>query len=135
MKEIKLTKGYSAFVDDDDFERINAYKWCASIESRGTKVYAVRRERDPERPREWKTVTTKVKGKKIRKKRWTYPTLKIRMHRQVLGIPVYKKYEMVVDHLNGDSLDNRKENLEITTQEVNMSRAENWKRKEPEISL
>lgn len=28
MKEIPLTKGKVAIVDDDDFERVNQYKWC-----------------------------------------------------------------------------------------------------------
>ena len=29
MKEIRLTKGYVALVDDKDFERVNQFKWCA----------------------------------------------------------------------------------------------------------
>ena len=28
MKEIQLTQGKVAIVDDDDFERVNQYKWC-----------------------------------------------------------------------------------------------------------
>ena len=135
MKEIKLTKGMVAFIDDEDFERINARKWTASIESRGTKVYAVRRERDYSQPKERRLVTVKEKGKRVRKMKWYYPTVKIRMHREILNLPIGKKHEFVVDHLNGDGLDNRKENLEITTQEENMKRVENWKRKPVECSL
>ncbi len=38
MKEIQLSKGYVALVDDADFERVSAIKWHASI-SKG-KAYA-----------------------------------------------------------------------------------------------
>lgn len=40
MKVIELTKGFAAIVDDEDFERLAQYRWCALI-ARYT-VYAVR---------------------------------------------------------------------------------------------
>lgn len=40
MKEIKLTQGKVALVDDEDFESLNAYKWCAS--KHHNTFYAVR---------------------------------------------------------------------------------------------
>ena len=135
MKAIQLTKGFVAYVDDEDFERINAFKWCASIESRGTKVYAIRRERDHSKPPERRLVTIKKNGKRVRVRKLYYPTVKIRMHRQVMNLPIYQKYQFVVDHLNGDSLDNTKKNLEVITQEENMKRVDNWKRKSEEVSL
>jgi hypothetical protein len=39
----------------------------------------------------------------------------IRMHRLIMNPPE----GMVVDHINGDRLDNRRENLRVTTQSVN----------------
>lgn len=41
MKEIPLTQGFVALVDDADFEAINAFNWCVSKDRRG--FYAQRR--------------------------------------------------------------------------------------------
>jgi len=109
MAKIKLSKGLWAHVDDEDFERLNAFKWYASLESRGTKHYAIRRET--------------MNGKRV----------KIRMHRFVLDLPPGSlDPDRVVDHLNDDGLDNRKCNLEIITQEENMRRSHGWKKKKVE---
>lgn len=112
MKQIRLSKGLFALVSDADFDWLMQWSWYASHESRGTKWYAIRRE-----------------GKK-----------KIRMHRAILERPtalVYcgesVRYEvppgMVVDHINHNSLDNRRENLQVITQRENMLLSPGWKRK------
>lgn len=105
MKEIQLTKGKVALIDDEDFERVNAFKWYASLESRGKKWYTIRREF--------------IDGR----------IHKVRMHRFVLGLPPgLLKPGTVVDHINHDSLDNRRLNLEEITQDENMKRSPGWKR-------
>lgn len=105
MKKIRLSQGLFTLVDAEDFERLNQFKWTASLESRRTKMYAVR----------WK----EREGKKV----------KIRMHREVMCIGTGAEDSRVVDHLDHDSLDNRKCNLEIIDQTTNMKRSPGWKKK------
>lgn len=105
---VPLTKFKFAKISREDVERVGKYFWYASLESRGTKWYAIRREA--------------VNGKRV----------KIRMHRFVLDQPPGMLNDMVVDHVGHDSLDNRRSRLEIITQDENMARSEGWKkRKEP----
>jgi hypothetical protein len=114
MKEITLSKGKVALVSEEDFEFLSQWKWSASLESRGTKWYAIR----------WSTKAEHGEGKRF----------KIRMHR-VIANPA--TIEMVVDHKvglcvlghdhPGDSLDNRRCGLEVISQEENMERAKGWK--------
>jgi hypothetical protein len=117
LKQIRLSKGLYALVDDDDFEWLSQWSWYASHESRGTKWYAIRRE----------------KG------------VKIRMHVAIWvrhNGPVPKK--LVIDHVNHNSLDNRKyvaecdpsqvrinvkPQLEAITQVENMRRSPGFKQK------
>ncbi len=49
MKTIPLTQGYVALVDDEDFERVSAFKWCAMVNKRT--VYAMRSVGIPGKPR------------------------------------------------------------------------------------
>jgi hypothetical protein len=49
----------------------------------------------------------------------------LKMHREIMNAPV----GLVVDHKNGDGLDNRKENLRITTQAQNQYNRKKYKGK------
>lgn len=107
--EIPLSQGLFALVSHEDFEYVSQFKWHASRESRNTKWYAVRRERR--------------NGRRF----------KIRMHRVVCGLGTGFEDERVVNHLNDDSLDNRRENLEILADSnANMSKVSGWKKKKIE---
>ena len=85
MREIPLSQGKVTLVDDEDFDFLNQWKWCAS-RYRYT-YYARRNERIEESPRE------------LRKS--------IRMHRIIMNPPDDRQ----IDHRNRNGLDNRKENL------------------------
>jgi hypothetical protein len=94
MKEIVLTKGFVALVDDDEFEELNKYKWQAVMRGNKRLIYAVR--------------SIHIKGTTNGAK---HPY----MHRILLNPPK----EMQIDHINGNTLDNRKENLRIVTSRQN----------------
>ena len=82
MKEIKLTQGKVAIVDDEDFEELSKYKWQYAG------GYAVR-------------AISRAFGK--------LPLTRI--HVQIIG----KIDGLEIDHINGDKLDNRRENLRHVT--------------------
>lgn len=90
---IPLTKGYAAIVDPEDYERLSAFNWCAKIKDGGKRIYAVR--------------SLYRYGKKFF----------VQMHRVVMDIP--DGDERLIDHENGDGLDNRKTNLRIATKSLN----------------
>ena len=83
-KEIQLNHGKVALVDDEDFEELNKYKWYAH-KMRGDLFYAYRRKRRIENQEGNRGV--------------------ISMHKMLISDA------KEIDHKNGNSLDNRKENL------------------------
>lgn len=90
VKKINLTKGYTCVVDDEDYEYLNRWRWKATEQSPG-KIYATR--------------TSSLDGKFIT----------IKMHRKILETTS----GLEVDHINGDSLDNRKDNLRPASHQQN----------------
>ena len=94
MKQIKLTQGYVALVDDEDFEWLNQWKWCIQKNERNN--YAMRGK------------YAKGGGGLERET--------IKMHRVILN--AQKGQE--IDHINHNGLDNRKQNIRICTHQQNM---------------
>jgi hypothetical protein len=89
MKTILLTQGKVAIIDDEDFEKLNKYKWCAN------KLNGI-----------WYAMRTEyVDGKQKT----------IMMHRHIIDCPS----EKIVDHINHDGLDNRQCNLRICSYSQN----------------
>lgn len=87
MKEIPLTKGKVAIIDDEDYDQIKPYNWQAQYNKSTKSYYAVR--------------VARHEGRRVT----------IGMHRQVINA---KKGEQV-DHENHDTLNNCRGNLRITT--------------------
>jgi hypothetical protein len=93
MKYIPLTRGSVALVDDEDYDFLMQWKW---VESRG---YAIRRP---------------YMGKKPNgQSRWGKT---IMMHRVINSTPE----GLDTDHINRDTLDNRRQNLRSATVSQNM---------------
>lgn len=92
MKQIPLTKGLFALIDDEDFEWLSQIKWHAHKDS-NTKdtYYAYCKHPD-------KNST-------------------LAMHRIILGIT---DPAILIDHRNGNALDNQRDNLRISTHAQNM---------------
>lgn len=93
MIEVPLTQGLFAIIDDEDFSIISKYKWCAHRRRSRSGFYAV----------------TNIGGRKNHKT--------LQMHRLILGLSFADKRQG--DHINGDSLDNRRINLRIATHAEN----------------
>lgn len=88
---ISLSKGLTTIVDDEDFSFLIRFSWCAR--KCVDRDYAIT-------ARKWNGIY--------------HATF---MHRLILNAPP----NMVVDHIDADTLNNRKENLRICTQGENSS--------------
>ena len=85
MKQIPLTRGKVALVDDDDFEELNQYKWY--VHNEHGYFYAAR----------GMLVEGKVKT--------------IRMHRQIMNA----FDAILIDHKDGNGLNNQRYNIRVCT--------------------
>lgn len=98
MREILLTQGKAALVDDDDYDALMLHKWQA-CKDHGGNWYAQRR-------------------------RWSRSLGKpIHMHREVLQAPD----GVSVDHRDGNGLNNTKQNLRLCTNSQNIANAKRRK--------
>lgn len=94
---VPLTKGYEAMIDASDVGLVEGYSWQAFVRRRKDggyfPIYAM-------------AYSLKNDG----------PRRRLLMHRVINPTP----QGMVVDHINGDGLDNRRQNLRTVTQNQNM---------------
>jgi hypothetical protein len=92
MKYIKLSSGHRVKVDDHDFPELSKHKWQGNTIG-GDRDY-----------------------RHVRARRHLPGDGSIYMHNQILG----KKKGFVVDHINRNGLDNRRQNLRFISQKENM---------------
>ncbi len=97
MKRIVLTQGQCALVDDEDFERLNQFKWCVMKGLRT--IYAYRK-------------SPMIKGKQDT----------IYMHHEIIGKP---QKGFVADHIDPNGLRNTKNNLRHVTWRQNCQNIKN----------
>lgn len=95
MKTILLTQGKATIVDDEDYEWLSQFKWYAikQVRKNRTVWYAVRN----------------VPGYKYQRKLY--------MHREILSVT---DPNVEVDHENGNTLFNKKQNLRSATHGQNL---------------
>jgi hypothetical protein len=99
MKQIPLTQGKVALVDDADYGFLNQFKWSVAI--RNCTTYAVRNYR--------------VNGK----------CFTVLMHRLILGILAEDGRD--VDHKDGNGLHNFRDNLQACSRSQNIAKKRNPK--------
>jgi hypothetical protein len=87
-RTIPLTKGYHTLVDEADYHALVQWSWCVSVQ------------------RAWRAVAVRRAGG-LKQSAYVY------MHRQIMGLGYGDR--RLVDHINGDPLDNRRCNLRIAT--------------------
>lgn len=95
MKEIPLTKGYVALVDDEDFEWLNQWEWSAIKSKHSKTVYA---RRFGVIDGKWHTIL---------------------MHRLILRLGFFKEDPRLTDHKDRNGLNNQKTNLRVATYSQN----------------
>src|SRR5271166_1162595 len=85
MKQIPLTRGLVAIVDDEDFQWLSQWTWQADQRATNRTFYARRSDN-------------------------------VRMHRLILGA----KPGQLIEHVNGNGLDNQKKNLRLCSSSQNL---------------
>ena len=109
VTKIKLTKGQYALIDNEDLDFLNQWKWGAKYDKDIDGFYGRRTQHN--------TMINGISKNKI-----------IMMHRAVMEYILGRELERneLIDHINHNPLDNRRDNLRIVSSRQNQ---QNLKRK------
>ena len=110
MQKIPLTQNQYAIIDAKDYQWINQWKWSATWNSHTNSYYAKRNS-----------------SRRSPGKRHT-----IAMHREILGLKHGNKLQ--VDHIDHNTLDNRRKNLRTVTNRGNQNNRRNKRSSFPGVS-
>lgn len=91
MREIALSRGLVALVDDADYERVSEFKWFA-LPSQGLRARGI--------------------GTYYATRQFHSPRRTVSLHRFILGLGAGTP---IVDHVDGDGLNNQRANLRTCT--------------------
>lgn len=94
-REIHLSNGYVCKISSEDYSIISRFSWFGRKAREDSPVYAVRQIFLDDGSTHW-----------------------VRMHRQILGIQRGEKGKFC-DHINHDTLDNRRDNLRVVNMREN----------------
>jgi len=100
---------HTIIIDTEDWDKVKEYKWCIKGDARYTYPYAVTAIDHPDGG--WYYYTWQ--GKEKRQRRRTT----LRIHQIIMG---ESPKGLVVDHINHNGLDNRKDNLRFLSQQQNV---------------
>lgn len=117
MKEIKINKDYSIIVDDEDYKNVICYKWLVNKTHRN--VYAYHYVKKGELFNCKMIEKYQIQRRSVKsgiKNEYKYTRYVIPLHWYILNY----KDKLVIDHINGNGLDNRRKNLRIVTQTENL---------------
>ena len=89
-----------AMVDDEDYEKLNKYNWLENHSSSKHTFYGYRNE--------YEKIDNKWKVKE-----------RINLHRFIMGLDSYKIDKRIINHIDGNGLNNQKSNLEICNHQYN----------------
>ena len=103
-KQIPLSKGFHALVDDADFEWLSQWNWSANFDSR-------------------KDIPRATRSVSLAERLTKGVPRTLHMHRFILSARPGEE----VDHINGNSLDNRRANLRIVSRSDNLRNRRTFK--------